>query len=130
MVNEGEVQLGTDPAAGDSTTRGSVVNSVYTERSVVYYGISETELSILGIVNTGVAGLFSLATFLAGLALSIWLEAGGQGDPTAEALRDWGVPILLAVAFGLLVLALLLIRLRGDMVSKIKLQSKQNMPNS
>src|ERR1700694_957567 len=85
------------------TVKGAQILPVYAQREMTSYAVTDHELDTLALANTGVVFSWSLATFLLGVAVSIWIgvSIAASDTETTRLLARVIAPVLavLAIAF-------------------------------
>lgn len=105
---------------------GATVNAVYGMRNVVYYAVSDHELSTLTLINSGIAIALGTGTLFIGIAGPSWLTVIDRLlDPsTSLPLPPLGAPVLLTVvALIAIVVAAVLLRFRTGETNRIRRES-------
>ena len=105
---------------------GSFVQPVYLRREMTFYAIEQSELESISSFNTLASAFFSATASLLFLGVGIWVESTFQEAMTPEAmlLRNFGAPVLWALALGCGCLGIWAKRRRSDQLSTIRTESK------
>ena len=104
---------------------GASLKPQYAQRVVRVYGISETEITQLSTLNGMSSAYFSLASFFASVALSVYFNAIFYTELTPEAkiAKTYVLPISLGVCRVFLILALYQVFQRGRVWNTIRKES-------
>jgi hypothetical protein len=112
------------PVPGDIPS-GATMQPRYMQRIMNTYPVSEPEMDLISYLNTQATVLYSVATFLFGLASSIWINATFYNDLTAQAVfaTRYAAPFFLLCAVGCAIAGSIARYQRGNIWDRIKLES-------
>ena len=112
----------TIPTVSNSALTGATMRPQYMGRTMTTYPVSEPEMEQISSLNAQVTVRFSVATFLFGLAASIWTNAMFANELTAAGyLATYYVaPLLLLFSLGYAIGGVVAWRKRGNAWEKIK----------
>ena len=112
-----------------SSAQGSTFNMVHGERSMKGFPITEDEMEAIANLNTQSQTFFSIGAFLASLAISaIWDGVFAEKlTPAGALLHHIGPWVFGVVALGFLFLGWRALVTRGNMLDRIKRQTKRGV---
>lgn len=118
--------------AGQPSAVGVQVNNLYTQRRIKYYAITESEAVVLASENVNASVYFSLASFLVGIAISIWVNAlfYTTVNASGELARSYVAPVLLLVGVVSLFMGIAARRRGSSLWSEIKTASEEAQNHS
>ncbi len=111
--------------SNEGVTQGATIIPTYAQRFMTSYAVTDHELDTLSLANTGAVFCWSVATFLLGVASSIWIGVAlvSPISETAKLLSAILAPVLAVLAVALIAAAVVLRKYRKTQVDRIKAQS-------
>jgi amino acid permease len=106
--------------------RGATVSNLYVQREVKVYGIHESEVDTLSYLNDQATIFFTTASFLGGVAITIWLNwaFAERATLTGDILTEYIAPLLLIISLVLLYVARSATKRRSSTWEEVKRGSR------